>query len=181
MVEYLQKIRDHFGKAVSISSAYRCEKHNKKIGGATKSKHMFGQAADIKVSGIKPIEVAKYAESLGCLGIGHYDTFVHIDTRTTKFFWYSDAQIPRSTFGGTLVKEPVVEKPPVVEEEIDGEHVEVTGSTVNIRTGPGTEYSTDGVAKKGQKFKIVSIPDKWIPIEVDGKVRYISSTYVKKK
>ncbi len=180
-MEYLQKIRDHFGKAVSISSAYRCEKHNKKIGGATKSKHMYGQAADIKVSGIKPIEVAKYAESLGCLGIGHYDTFVHIDTRTTKFFWYSDAQIPRTTFGGTPIKEPAQVQKPEVEEEISGDYVEVTGSTVNIRTGPGTEFSSDGTAKKGQKFKIISIPEKWIPIEVNGKVRYISSTYVKKK
>ena len=37
------------------------------------------------------------------------------------------------------------------------------------------------MAKKGQKFKVISIPDKWIPIEVNGEIRYISSTYVKRK
>ena len=39
------------------------------------------------------VEIAKYAESIGVLGIGLYETdkdghFVHIDTRTKKSFWY---------------------------------------------------------------------------------------------
>jgi uncharacterized protein YcbK (DUF882 family) len=42
LIEYLQKIREHFNKPIIISSGYRCEKHNKKIGGATKSYHMKG-------------------------------------------------------------------------------------------------------------------------------------------
>jgi hypothetical protein len=100
LVDYLQKIRNHFGKAVTINSAYRCATHNKKVGGSSNSNHTKGQAADIVVSGVKPLEVAKYAESLGIKGIGLYDTFVHIDTRTNKFFWYSDKQEPRYTFGG---------------------------------------------------------------------------------
>lgn len=105
LVKYLQKIRDHFGRAVNISSGYRCAKHSKAIGGATNSKHTYGMAADISVSGISPAEVAKYAESIGILGIGLYDTaadghFVHIDTRATKSFWYGQAQAYRSTFGG---------------------------------------------------------------------------------
>ena len=102
LVEYLQNIRDHFGVAVTINSAYRCEKHNAKIGGASKSKHKYGQAADISVKGIAPAEVAKYAESIGILGIGLYPTFVHIDTRTTKYFWYGHEQAYRSTFGGAV-------------------------------------------------------------------------------
>jgi uncharacterized protein YcbK (DUF882 family) len=110
LVEYLQNIRDHFGKAVTVSSAYRCETHNKNVGGATGSRHMKGQAADIYINGVKPAEIAKYAESIGILGIGLYETdkdghFVHIDTRTTKSFWYGQAQSPRSTFGGTVVTE----------------------------------------------------------------------------
>ncbi len=100
LVGYLQKIRDHFGAAVTINSAYRCAAHNKKVGGSSGSYHTKGQAADIVVKGVKPAEVAKYAETLGILGIGLYDTFVHIDTRTSKFFWYSDKQEKRSTFGG---------------------------------------------------------------------------------
>lgn len=106
LVEYLQQIRKHFGKPVTVTSAYRCEIHNKNIGGATKSYHMRGQAADIVVSGVSSREVAKYAESIGILGIGLYETqndgyFTHIDTRTTKSFWYGQKEQPRSTFGGS--------------------------------------------------------------------------------
>ena len=35
LVEVLQKIRSHFGKAVVINSAYRTEQHNKKVGGTS--------------------------------------------------------------------------------------------------------------------------------------------------
>lgn len=106
LVEYVQQIRDHFGKPVTITSPYRCEVHNRRVGGATKSYHMRGQAADIVVQGIPSREVAKYAESIGILGIGLYETskdgyFTHIDTRTTKSFWYGQSGQPRTTFGGT--------------------------------------------------------------------------------
>jgi hypothetical protein len=106
LVEYLQKIRDHFGKSIIITSGYRCATHNKNIGGATGSRHSKGDAADIVVSDISPKEVAKYAESIGVKGIGLYESnadgyFVHIDTRTTKSFWYGQAQSYRSTFGGS--------------------------------------------------------------------------------
>ena len=118
LIEYVQKIRDYFGKAVEVSSGYRCPTHNKNIGGSTGSRHSKGQAADIYISGVKPAEIAKYAESLGILGIGLYETdsdghFVHVDTRTTKSFWYGQSEAYRSTFGGTLIKEePKVEEKP---------------------------------------------------------------------
>ena len=89
LVEVLQKIRNHFGKAVTINSAYRTVTHNKKEGGATHSQHLYGTAADIKVSGISPKEVAQYAETLlsGRGGIGIYSTFTHIDVREDKSRW----------------------------------------------------------------------------------------------
>ena len=103
--EYLQQIREHFGKPLYITSGYRCEKHNATIKNASKtSRHMKGQAADFYVSGVKPAEVAKYAESIGVKGIGLYEgsdgNFVHIDTRTSKSFWYGHGQAYRATFGG---------------------------------------------------------------------------------
>lgn len=100
LVNYLQKIRDHFQKAVHITSGYRCPTHNKRVGGATNSYHTKGQAADFYIDGVEPLEIAKYAESLGCLGIGQYPNFVHIDTRTKKFFWYGSNEEARTTFGG---------------------------------------------------------------------------------
>ena len=104
LVEFCQKIRGHFGAAVTINSGYRCQKHNKAVGGSSGSYHTKGQAADIVVKGVKPAEVAKYAESIGLLGIGLYEdsdgNFVHIDTRTKKSFWYGHKQEKRTTFGG---------------------------------------------------------------------------------
>lgn len=105
LVEILQKIRTHFGKPVHITSAYRCSKWNKAVGGVSNSYHCYGQAADIKVEDTAPAEVAKYAESIGVKGIGLYETdvdghFVHVDTRTTKSFWYGQAGHKRDTFGG---------------------------------------------------------------------------------
>ena len=107
LVEYLQKIRNHFKKPVTVSSAYRCPTHNKNVGSATGSYHVKGKAADIYINGVAPAEIAKYAESIGILGIGLYETssdghFVHVDTRTTKSFWYGQAQKHRSTFGGVV-------------------------------------------------------------------------------
>lgn len=106
LIEYLEKIREHFGKPITITSAYRCVTHNRNVGGATGSRHTKGDAADIVVSGVTPREVAKYAESIGVLGIGLYETsadgfFTHIDTRDYKSFWYGQACAARSTFGGT--------------------------------------------------------------------------------
>ena len=105
LVSYLQLIRNHFGVPVKINSGYRCSTHNSAVGGSKNSKHTLGQAADIVVSGVEPKEVAKYAESIGVLGIGLYDNFVHIDTRTTKYFWYGYGEESRTTFGGATTKQ----------------------------------------------------------------------------
>lgn len=85
----LQKIRDHFGKAVTINSAYRTPTYNKKVGGAEDSQHMYGLAADIVVKGVAPKTVAAYAEKLlpNTGGIGIYDTFTHVDVRKKKARW----------------------------------------------------------------------------------------------
>lgn len=89
LVTILQKIRTHFGKAVTITSAYRTPTHNKAVGGTTYSQHLYGMAADIKVSGVSPKKVAEYAEKVlpNTGGIGIYDTFTHIDVRATKARW----------------------------------------------------------------------------------------------
>ncbi len=89
LVEVLQNIRNHFGKAVVINSGYRTPSYNKKVGGATHSQHTYGTAVDIRINGVTPKEVAKYAESLldGWGGIGIYASFVHIDVREKKSRW----------------------------------------------------------------------------------------------
>lgn len=89
LVNVLQKIRSHFGKSVTITSAYRTPVKNKAVGGTTYSQHLYGKAADIKVTGIAPKTVAAYTEKLlpKSGGIGIYSTFTHIDVRETKARW----------------------------------------------------------------------------------------------
>lgn len=86
---YLQKIRDHFGATVTINSGYRTATYNKKVGGAANSYHVKGQAFDIAVKGYTPLEVARYSQSLGIMGIIQYNTFVHVDSRENKY-WACD-------------------------------------------------------------------------------------------
>ena len=89
LVNVLQKIRTHFGKSVTITSAYRTPGKNKACGGTTYSQHLYGRAADIKVAGVTPKKIAAYAETLlkNKGGIGVYKTFTHIDVRAVKARW----------------------------------------------------------------------------------------------
>lgn len=89
LVDVLQKIRDHFGKPVTINSAYRTPGKNKQVGGATYSQHLYGTAADISIKGVSPKAVAEYAETLlpRTGGIGIYGTFTHVDVRAARSRW----------------------------------------------------------------------------------------------
>lgn len=84
--EKLQAIRNYFGAAVTVNSAYRTPEWNKKQNGASKSYHLKGQAFDIVVKGKTPAEVARCAQSLGIKGIIQYNTFVHVDSRDKKYW-----------------------------------------------------------------------------------------------
>jgi hypothetical protein len=84
-VEKLQKLRDQLGKSIKITSAYRCSKHNKNVGGSPNSQHVKGTATDITVKGIDPCDLADMCEHFD--GLGRYNTFTHIDSRGTKARW----------------------------------------------------------------------------------------------
>lgn len=56
-VNVLQPIRDRFGP-VNVNSGYRGTALNKAIGGALKSQHMRGEAADVEVFGTDNLDVA---------------------------------------------------------------------------------------------------------------------------
>ena len=47
-INVLQPLRDALKYPVHVSSGYRCPRVNSSIGGASKSQHLFGQAADIQ-------------------------------------------------------------------------------------------------------------------------------------
>ena len=80
----LELTREHFAAPITIKSGCRCAKHNSTIGGALKSQHVRARAADIVVEGFAPYLVHRYLIDSypGKYGIGKYETFTHIDTRT---------------------------------------------------------------------------------------------------
>lgn len=109
LVRILQCMRDYFKKPVSVNSAYRTEAYNKKVGGASRSKHLYGMAADIRIEGVAPVTAAAYAESIGVKGIGLYGNFLHVDTRAEKYFWADRSGNSVSTFGGSPIAGKVPE------------------------------------------------------------------------
>lgn len=155
LVEYLQQIRTHFGKPVHIT-AYRCKTHNARTpNAASNSYHIYGRAADFHIDGVKPEEIAKYAESIGIKGIGLYDTFVHIDTRESKSFWYSHAQQRRTTFGGAPKQESYTQ------EQFVRDVQKACGAAVDGKAGPETLSKTMTLsARKNRTHKAVAAVQK---------------------
>ena len=89
LAEVLEAIRVHFDRPVVVSSGYRTEAHNAAKGGAAYSRHKYGMAADIRIYGVSPVDIAAYAETLlkGRGGIGIYKSFCHVDVRETRSRW----------------------------------------------------------------------------------------------
>jgi uncharacterized protein YcbK (DUF882 family) len=54
-VDKLEELRKRLGVPIFINSAYRCEFHNKRIGGSERSRHMVGDATDIVVKDLTPV------------------------------------------------------------------------------------------------------------------------------
>lgn len=81
LVRRLQSLRNEVGKAVIVTSGYRCPAHNANVGGAKDSQHLYGKAADIIVTGLTVPQLAAAAEKFfGDGGIGTYTGFIHVDT-----------------------------------------------------------------------------------------------------
>lgn len=89
LIEVIQDVRDHFGEPVVISSGLRCQTHNKRVGGAPKSQHLLGTAADLRIAKVAPAKVYEYLNTKypDKYGVGRYDTFTHIDVRPNKARW----------------------------------------------------------------------------------------------
>lgn len=94
LVKTLQDLRNKYGKAITITSGYRCPTHNKKVGGTTNSKHTQGLAADFYMDGfnsqsnrvnvINELKKTSYYRYAYCNVNGNYPNMgnvVHIDTK----------------------------------------------------------------------------------------------------
>ena len=79
----LEMVRMTFDdKPVFILSGNRCPEENKRVGGVPDSAHIpnpDGEAADIKIKGVKPIDIGLTAEKIGGMRIGIAKTYCHLD------------------------------------------------------------------------------------------------------
>lgn len=88
----LEKIRAEFAAPIEIVSGYRTPAYNRKIGGARRSQHVNGRAADIRAPHVRTrdlhaivLALYKTGEMPGLGGLGSYPEFTHIDMRRTTW------------------------------------------------------------------------------------------------
>ena len=70
------------------------------------------------------------------------------------------------------------ETPENSDESPTGLLVEITGRTVNLRAGPGTNYASVKIAKQGETYEAVDT-DGWQAILLAGKIRWVSRKFSK--
>lgn len=63
-------------------------------------------------------------------------------------------------------------------ENVELGYGKVTGSSVNLRSGPSTSYKSVAVASKGSKAYIIGISDGWYKVIYGDKICYIRSDYL---
>ncbi len=96
LVKELEFLRMAVDNAITITSGYRCKEHNEVVQKAanpkyvpcsSKSKHMFGIAADIKVKGWSPAAVYNLLAGWhpDTYGLKEYSSWVHFDVRKHKW------------------------------------------------------------------------------------------------
>jgi uncharacterized protein YcbK (DUF882 family) len=84
ILDLVYRIQRHFAAPmVRVISAYRAPTKGRH------SNHSRGRAIDLVVPGTTDLEVARFARTLGFVGVGLYTRsgFIHLDTRTRSYFW----------------------------------------------------------------------------------------------
>jgi len=80
ILHMLDVARKIYGKSMRVTSGFRTESHNKKVGGVVSSSHLKGLAADIACSESRNrFEMIKALLEVGFNRIGVASTFIHVD------------------------------------------------------------------------------------------------------
>jgi Peptidase M15 len=101
MVDKIQSIRSQTGGALHVNSGYRNPSYNSSVGGATYSRHMYGDAVDMWSSATSLNGLKTRCNNLGADYVGMYSSHIHCDWRYASkdpsFYGSADWQ------GGPLV------------------------------------------------------------------------------
>jgi hypothetical protein len=81
LVDRLQKLRDLYGKSITITSGYRSPEYNAKVGGVENSQHILGRAVDLTAKDLdKLYELC--LTLFNAIGDGRKKgKFIHVDNR----------------------------------------------------------------------------------------------------
>jgi hypothetical protein len=86
LLEKLDYLRNLIGEPIKITSAYRCESHNDRVGGKSNSSHLKGLAVDVKIFDsayrFKVLNTCLQEELFNRIGIA--ETFLHLDIDVDK-------------------------------------------------------------------------------------------------
>ena len=77
LVQLADRVREHFGKPMLVSSGIRCATHNANVGGAAASRHMRGMAMDFTAKGKTAAQVLAQPEVRYAYAID--SNYVHMD------------------------------------------------------------------------------------------------------
>lgn len=88
---YLEPLRASYGPT-TVVSGFRSPEHNRAVGGAPLSQHVYGQhgygvAADVVCARGTPRDWYALLDGLGAGGLGLYPGHVHVDNRKRRARW----------------------------------------------------------------------------------------------
>lgn len=84
----LDEARGLAGFPWRVTAGFRTNAHNKKIGGATKSYHLSGEAADIACTDSqRRYQIVAAAIQAGIKGVEVCDRHIHLDNRDKPTLW----------------------------------------------------------------------------------------------
>lgn len=90
IADVMQEVRAYLGdRPIVVTSWYRDPVTNRRVGGASRSRHLVGDAVDFQVKGIAPHEVNRQLESWWGArgGLASASSFTHIDARGYRARW----------------------------------------------------------------------------------------------
>jgi len=80
LLDMIDKAREIYGKPIRVTSGYRTEDHNRKVGGVDSSSHLKGLAIDVAcVRSNDRFEMLTALIEVGFNRIGVASTFIHVD------------------------------------------------------------------------------------------------------
>jgi uncharacterized protein YcbK (DUF882 family) len=85
LLTMIDKAREIYGKPMRVTSGYRTEDHNQKVGGVSSSSHLKGLAIDVACTNSKNrFKMLTALLGVGFNRIGIASTFIHIDVDKNK-------------------------------------------------------------------------------------------------